>query len=513
MGAHRDQRAAARRYRDRVAADATPLAGTINANRELFRSVFAQVDEAVLIIDALDGTILEFNEQAHVNLGYTRSEFEQLTIDRFDARESKKDVHEHLRNIFEHGSDTFETRHRTKTGELRDVIVRARLLRTPGRPMICSVFQDVTSERAMVRDLSAAEARWRAMTNASPDVVLLLARTGEPLFTNRCAEVTEAIASAVRPTLAAVSGPTTDFPTVNAQLMLQGVEHVFEARAAPIPERDHTTEFVVVAREITDRRNTEIELARHRARLQHIVQTKTAELEASRAKILHDERLVSIGTLAAGIAHEINNPIGTILLAAELAQQERANRNSDAGLVDEGLEDIVREAERCGRIVKSVLQFARREPTERAQTDVAGVVRHAADMVRGEGRSAGVSISVSADDGEHFVDANSTELEHAIVNLLRNALQASRPGHRVEVTVSRVEDEVGVRVRDTGCGIAANDLPRIFDPFYTTKRDRGGTGLGLSMAHGIVEAHRGSIDIVSLPGEGTAITIRLPAAG
>ena len=237
----------------------------------------------------------------------------------------------------------------------------------------------------------------------------------------------------------------------------------------------------------------------------HVDVSERREMEAM---VRRSERLVSLGTFAAGVAHELNNPLGTILLAVDAARQGA----HDPGVVARALDDISEDAERAARIVKSVLRFAREETTERAPLDLDACLDDALDHARPYCRDRGVALEARIAKRPLRVLANATEIGQVVQNLVRNSAEACEPGGRVWVEADAVGDEVVVIVSDDGCGMTATEVERAFDPFYTTRAQQGGSGLGLSICHGIVEAHGGRIEIDSLPGTGTRVWIRLPSA-
>jgi two-component system NtrC family sensor kinase len=243
--------------------------------------------------------------------------------------------------------------------------------------------------------------------------------------------------------------------------------------------------------------------------------TRVLELEQEHrdleARLRRAERLESLGVLAAGIAHEINNPAGSILLAAEHAQ--RALRENGTGAsAEEALETIVAEAKRCGRIVRNVLKFAREEPSEKWPIDPNLLVRRAAERVAKRAEEEGVRFVVSFAFEPPAVRANATDLEQALVNLLENALDAGSAGMCLELSTHVSPRGVRFVVRDDGPGMSEEVRARAFEPFFSTKSDRGGTGLGLSLVHGIVREHGGVLEFGSEPGQGTCVAIELPPA-
>jgi two-component system cell cycle sensor histidine kinase/response regulator CckA len=231
------------------------------------------------------------------------------------------------------------------------------------------------------------------------------------------------------------------------------------------------------------------------------------ERNLAKEALVRGQRLASLGTLAAGIAHEINNPVAGILATTEVALAARGTPEGEA-IVDEALGRIAAEARRCGRIVRSVLHLARAETIERWPHDLSDIVRRTADLTRGDAADAGATIRLELAEDLPPVLLNPIEIEQVSVNLILNAVQAG--SSIIRLRTERSADGVRLAVDDDGRGIPASEASRVFDPFFTTRRSDGGTGLGLSVVHGIVERHGGVVRLDSSPGRGTTVTVDLP---
>jgi signal transduction histidine kinase len=235
---------------------------------------------------------------------------------------------------------------------------------------------------------------------------------------------------------------------------------------------------------------------------------RTAALERELAR---SERLSSLGQMAAGLAHEIKNPLGSIQGAAEILGDD-----TPAGSKQRDLYDVLRkESRRLGAVVDDFLGFARPRPLQLAPLDVARAVDRASLQMAIDASARRIEIrrEVAHDLPAIFADAE--QFHQVLLNLLLNAIAASRDGGVITVGARAVTRDghrsVAVSVKDHGPGIPADVLPRVFDPFFTTKEN--GTGLGLSISHTIVRDHGGSIDVDSAPGTGTAVTVILPVEG
>jgi two-component system NtrC family sensor kinase len=257
------------------------------------------------------------------------------------------------------------------------------------------------------------------------------------------------------------------------------------------------------------------EVAGEQARIEEQVRRKTAELERVYKTLLRAEKLASIGKLAATVAHEINNPLFGILtysrlVERELMKHEIPGRDSLA----EQLQTIERESKRCGDLVKNLLTFGRQAPSHREPNDLNVVVRRADALVKHKLDLESVELRENLTNGRAPVECDAGQIQQVVIVLLMNAAEATPRGGSVTVSTAldTAHDRVVIRVADTGDGIPADVMPHIFDPFFTTKQDQNRSGLGLAVAHSIVEQHGGEISVRSGPGRGTEFTVALPAS-
>ncbi len=266
---------------------------------------------------------------------------------------------------------------------------------------------------------------------------------------------------------------------------------------------------VLVFRDITERRQLEDELSRYRHHLEEVVAERTRELEASQEQLRLAERLASIGTLAAGVAHEINNPVGVILLTAQNAF-ELSKGSDNETVMNQALDKIVDNAKRCGHIVESILQFSRQETTRKWPNDLNAVLQHAVEVTRTYAQESHAVVGLELARDLPKVVFNPIEMEQVFVNLIRNAIEAGGPNLRVSICSDKTPHAVRIMIQDNGRGLTEEEKLRVFDPFYTTRQEQGGTGLGLSITHSIIKEHGGTISIQSRAGQGTTVTIALP---
>lgn len=266
-------------------------------------------------------------------------------------------------------------------------------------------------------------------------------------------------------------------------------------------------------------------LRKSRLELQELVQTlelkveeRTQELLVAEAEIAQGEKLASVGVLAAGIAHELNNPLTGVLTFTSLLRKKMPNGSEDA----EDLDLVIRETRRCASIIKRLLDFAREKVPTKGWFNLNQVIE---DTVRFTDRPASlrhIEITTFLDPELPLVWGDADLIKQVILNILVNAQQAIEDQGKIIVEsrlcIARAPAKPGVdalpmieiAVKDTGCGIPEANLQRIFDPFFTSKEVGKGTGLGLSVSYGIVKAHGGRIDVESVVGKGSTFRIYLP---
>jgi signal transduction histidine kinase len=242
------------------------------------------------------------------------------------------------------------------------------------------------------------------------------------------------------------------------------------------------------------------------------LRTEMAERRQAQEALLQAERLASLGTLATGIAHELNNPLGAITVTAEHARNALSGLDIPEG-IRECLDDILKDAHRCAQTVKRTLQFARQGYPMRTVVDLHVIIKNACNLTRGYAKQQDVQLNLTLAPASLPIRANVEEIELALVNLIRNAVEAGQPGAQVHLHTAVEAMQVSITVEDTGAGLTEEEQQYAFDPFYTTRQNAGGTGLGLSITHRIITNHQGTINLCSRPGQGTIVCIRLPLAG
>lgn len=275
-------------------------------------------------------------------------------------------------------------------------------------------------------------------------------------------------------------------------------------------------------------RGSRVELEQWGRTLEQKVEAATRDLHRAQAEAARGEKLASVGLLAAGIAHELNNPLTGVLTFSSLVRKQLPEGSPEA----EDLDLVIQETRRCAAIIRRLLDFAREKTPEKNYADLNALVRKTVLLIEQSAQAAGIDIALDLDERLPLAWIDENLVEQVIMNMLVNAQHAIGSDGRITVR-TRLRDAAGsaadggvtgaaagpgqtmaeIAISDTGCGIPRENLQKIFDPFFTTKGVGKGTGLGLSVSHGTIEAHGGTIEVDSTVGVGSEFRILLPLGG
>jgi PAS domain S-box-containing protein len=350
--------------------------------------------------------------------------------------------------------------------------------------------------------LKRSETKYRSIINHAGEAIFLLDHTGKVLEWNKAAE--ELFGLPRRNVLTRkIQDLDLDLALTRAITDIQrlGRSFTYEARlerenqkATQIsvtlssispgagPQADKSGSFVVIARDITTEKQLENRMS-------------------------ETEKLAGIGQLAAGIAHQLNTPLGSILLSAQMLEDTVKDEEDS-----EDIHRIIRQTEQCRGIIKGLLNFARPTGSERGSMNLAEAITETAYLMEKNLKLAGIELDIT-ENTDSFVFGNRNELEQVFFNLLANAIDSMPDGGRIEVqTLEGGPGEVLIEFRDTGEGIPLENQDRVFLPFFTTKDYGKGTGLGLSIVARIVHEHGGRIELESGPEKGSRFSLWFPRA-
>jgi len=240
--------------------------------------------------------------------------------------------------------------------------------------------------------------------------------------------------------------------------------------------------------------------------LEKRVEERTQQLRETQGQLIQSEKLASLGKMAAGVAHEINNPLTSILINTHLLLEG----HPEAGEEAESLTLIAEEAARCAMIVSGLLNFARQTPAQEARADVNGIIDRTVQLHEMQASVRNIRIDKNLDRSLPPIDLDKNKIQQVFSNLTMNAREAMPEGGTLTITsrLSRDGEFQEISFADTGVGIPKENFPKLFDPFFTTKSF--GTGLGLAVSYGIIRQRGGTIEVQSEVGRGSIFTVRIP---
>jgi PAS domain S-box-containing protein len=288
----------------------------------------------------------------------------------------------------------------------------------------------------------------------------------------------------------------------------------YEVSIYPIWEKSgKISRFIHISRDITQQRQQEEEITQ---RLEQMVEERTRQLKETHAKLLHHDKMASLGKLSASVVHEINNPIAGILNLIILIKRimgENSLTPKDIEQFNFYLGMMETETRRVSRVVSNLLAFSRQSKMEMKPVDINRLIEQTLVLNSNLLKIANVKVQKRMDPGLPHLVGSEDQLKQVFMNLISNAAQAMEPKDggllRIETRLSFREPAIVAKIKDSGIGIPDEDISRLFEPFFTTRK-RKGVGLGLSVVYGIIQEHGGSIYVKSRVGEGATFTVKLP---
>jgi PAS domain S-box-containing protein len=491
----------------------------IEARLQTTQYAVDQASDQIFLI-APDGHFLDVNEAACRRLGYTKQDLLTMSVMDIDPDYPREVWDRHWEEFVRAGKLRTETRHRGKSGEIYPVEVSANYLVHNRQEIDCAIVRDITDRRQAEAALRDSELRYKLLTEATFDGIaihdqgiLLEVNAGlERMFGYGQGELIG------RSILDLVADESRDFVVAN---MRDGVRGPYEA----IGRRKDGTTFpgevvvrpyhyrgkevrLVAGRDITERKHLEAERVRYTEELERQVAERTAEIAKLESHRAQTEKLAAMGRLAAGVAHEINNPIAGIKNAFTLVRQavDPAHPHAEfAGMID-------REISRVSSIVQNMYQLYRPESGKGEAVEVPIMMNDIKALFAKRLQQRRLVLVVDVDSRIERLCVPRGDLLQVLLNLLNNAVDCSSEGGTITLTLCVEPDAIRIAVSDQGAGISPENLPHIFDPFFTTKTggDHKGMGLGLSISQSLVMAMGGRIEVQTRPSGGSMFSVLLP---
>jgi PAS domain S-box-containing protein len=471
------------------------------------RILIDESSDGIVILDG-KGKVYEANLQFAEMLGYTLEEVRELHVWDWDVHFEREQVAEMVRTVDETG-DHFETKHRRKDGTIFDVEISTNGAVYAGQKLIFCVCRDVTERKQAAAALKESEEKYKTLVEATSDIIWEVDEWGMFTFVSpRIKDIlgyeVDEVVGKMRTLDLVTKGEFKKwlkrFKAINVKkepffgfemthLHKNGRPVIFEVSGIPLFDGGGNFKgFVGIDKDITGRKQMQEQL-------------------------VITDRLASVGELAAGIAHELNNPLTGVIGFSQLLM--------DKEMPDEVRQDVqvvYGEAQRAAQVVKNLLTFARKHTAAKQMLNINDVISKVLELRAYEQRVENIKVKSRLAPDLPEIMADYFQLQQVFLNIVINAeffMKEAHNGGTLTITTERVNGKVRASFADDGPGIAKDDLGHLFDPFFTTKEVGKGTGLGLSICHGIIAEHGGQIYVESELGKGATFIVELPisAAG
>ncbi len=485
-----------------------------------YHALFNQSPLGVLIVDPKTTGFVEFNDVAHQQLDYSREEFEKLTLLDIEAKQTEDQVKSHIVKTLTDNKEEFETEHKTKNGNIKNILVSTRAIEMKNKKLLHCVFHDITEIRNTQKSLMESEEQYRNLVELAQEGVWVFDREFVTTFVNpRMAQMLGYVQSEMlgkkvfefldRSVIEKAenflgkyeSGLEGNF---EYEITRKGGSRIWVSIVASQITDDHGVNCGTLAlvADVTSRKDMEKKLEKYSKNLEHIVEQKTRQLAEAQAKIIKSERLTAIGELAGMIGHDLRNPLAGIKNASYYLKKKETQSLSTHS--KEMLEVIDKCVGRSNKIINDLLDYSREMRLQLKVTSIDNLLVQALAMSQ---IPKNVTVIKQVTDPSKF-KVDGEKLERVFINLIKNALDAMPDGGLISIISKEENNRYELSFSDTGIGIPDEALPKLFSPLSTTKAQ--GMGFGLAICKRIVEAHGGTIGFKTSKGKGTTFIVTLP---
>ena len=486
-----------------------------------YRTFFEKGPDGVVILNPETAQIVEFNDQACRQLGFSREEFARLRVSDVEVKETAKETQERIGRVLEKGYSDFDTLQRTKQGEIRHVHVTAQLIETTGSNVYHCIWRDITERKRSEEALRESEEKYRTIFENIQDVYYETSLDGTIL------EISPSIENVSQYNRNELLGKSLYDIYANPEerdellklILDKGKVNDFEVA---LTDKDGSQRpCSISALLVRDEQANPIKIV---GTMRDIGEKKRAENEKKRleAQLLQSQKMEAIGNLAGGIAHDFNNILTSVIGFTELSLDEVEKGTH----IEDNLQEVYTAGKRAKDLVRQILAFARQSGAELKPIYVDTIATEVLKFIRA---SIPTNIEIKQNiESDSLIMGNATQVHQILMNLFTNAAHAMEDNGGIlefslkdvamdcDVTQKKLGLKQGnyieMKVSDTGIGIAPEIIGSIFDPYFTTKGPGEGTGMGLATVHGIIESYGGKISVDSKPGKGALFTIYLPVS-
>ncbi len=481
------------------------------ASEKKYRDLFEQLNDAVIVTELSSGIIMDVNKKAELQFGYSRAELIGTYHKDLYPPEYREYYKQTFQKQIEQGEGSnIEARVKTKSGDILNVLISCSAQKRGDIPIVIGIFRDITDYRKTLREneqLAMAADQVREIiiimeqngiiTYANESAARLMGTSvrgaiGANAFTQANGIFAENIRTVIWRSITEGAVWTGQHTVVEPD----GMHKMFESTVSPIrDENSDVVNIVAIGRDVTKEKQMEKEFR-------------------------HTQKMEAIGTLAGGVAHDFNNILGAIMGFTELSM----NSIQDTAALRSNLQYVLSATHRAKDLIRQILTFSRQDEKEMQPYNIAPVIKEAINFLRAS-MPATIEIRKNIRPDYDVIMAEPTQIYQVLINLSTNAAYAMSEGGgilEVELVNARLDEDearyhktrpgdyLKLRVSDTGYGINSAIIDKIFDPYFSTKKAEEGSGLGLSVVHGIVRSHGGIIEVKSRTGEGTSFEIYFP---
>jgi len=484
-----------------------------------YHALFGKAPLGILLIDKT-GTAIEFNKQAHSQLGYSREEFAKLAVSDYATFETPEETRARMKKVLRDGKDEFETKHRTKNGEIKDVINTVQVIELAGKKFFHMITQDITEKKKIENELKMERDKLEAVTENIGAGLVIISKDYRILWVNNYLRQ-------VNPSCEGKACYST-FNKLNAVCPDCGVRKVFENGvsldrheyaftgiqgnpmwaeliATPLKDKDgNIIAALELSVDITEKKLLQKKLKEYSAKLEQLIAERTEQLEQTQAKLVTSERLAAIGELAAMVGHDLRNPLTGIMGAAYYLKTKHSVELGAKGT--EMLETMENSINYANKIVNDLLEYSRDLKLELTETTPKKLLKTTLSLIEVPDK---IKI-VDATENKPTVKVDAEKMRRVLVNIIKNAFDAMPEGGTLTVESREVKGKLEITFKDTGIGMSEETLSKLEGdvPLFTTKAK--GMGFGLPICRRIAEAHSGRIYVKSKIGKGTTVTLTVP---
>ncbi|MGA7677940.1 MAG: PAS domain S-box protein [Dehalococcoidia bacterium] len=480
------------------------------AELELRSQLLDSATDSIFVHD-FEGNFIYVNETACRAHGYSREEFMKLKLQDIVAQERVRRLESDFQEMLEEGQVIFESAHRRKDGSVMPVEIHGRTIEADGRKLLLTVIRDITGRKRAEEALKESEERYRFLVELSPEAIFV-ASEGKHVFVNSAGLKLLGASSPDQ----IIGKPVADFIHPDyREIVTERMRKAMEAGIAPPVMEEKFVRFDGTAIDVEVRAASLVYQGKMamQAVVSDITERKRAEEERGQfeRKAQIAGRLASVGKMAAGIAHEINNPLTSVIGYSQLL----SGREDIPEDVKMDLKGIDEGAQRVAGIIRRLLTFARQSRPERTLVSINDLITNTLDLRAYHLRINNIKVTAKLATDLPLTTADPAQLQQVFLNIIVNAeaeMKQARGRDKLLIKTEEVNGTIRISFKDNGPGIAKKNLARIFDPFFTTREVDQGTGLGLSICHGIIAEHKGRIWAESRLGRGATFIVELPIA-